>query len=460
MMRSVNRSLQAYVCTAVLLSVSAGYSAAPVRASAAYEDTLRIAIAFHDAASICVQAGGRGSELLQFVLDALDTTRFGAVDIQYHTRSDRGEYHNFHWRGLIERMGRDSLPHVYVYISGDRNNSYYGNVTEAHFNWAGENNIGIVTVGPGGLYATFKGSLQKPFFTESLTVNYGEAPLYDARWLRYAGDSVFMRLDETLLPAATRQYYPNVNGVLRNTLEHVLPATGDNTTLYYKDFGGTGRCKVGAVTGGFADDPRSRTLCYERGFNARPDTLFTKRLDDEGGWMKSEDGEYLFDEIIQDAGFIGGPSQYHAVTVYQDTIDTVYFDNRGYARDPRVEEPVIRRAVMLNFNPAYLRNRIAAEQVLYDAILYASSTHLIGVDLPTAAPPPIEPLRMHRPIPLPYRNDTSRMDRPAFVCSLDGKTFRVESMQTVRRMKARLAAGVWFVLARDRRMLGSFVVAR
>ncbi len=443
---------------ASFLPLTAAHASAPVRAAADYEDTLRIAIAFHTATTICVKSGGGGMELLQFVIEALDTSRFGAVDIQYHTAGDKGEYHNFHWRGLIERMGRDSLPHVYVYISGDENNRYYGNLTEAHFNWAGEKHIGIVTIGPGGLYAKFHGRPRTPFFTDSLPLEYHQAPLYDARWLRYPGDSVFMRLDETLLFENTRRYYPHTNGVLRNSLEYVLPLTGENNTLYYKDFGGTGRCKIGAVTGGFADDLHYRTLCYERGFNAHPDTLFEKKRDDDGNWMKSEDGEYLFSDIIQDTGLIGGPNHYHAVTVYQDTIDTVHFDSRGYSRDPRVEEPVIRRAVMLNFNPAYLRNRIAAQQAIYDAILYASTVHLIGRDQPLSDPPPVEPVHQANTRPVRRRRTDSRAIVPAYVCSVDGRIYPVRSLQDVRQQKTRLSSGIYFVLAEDRSVLASFII--
>jgi len=362
----------------LLITSTKLFAIAPVRVAPAYEDSLRVLIGFHVGTSLCMYSGGRGQDLLDLVVRAIDTSRVDKTEIQF-LNDDLFGFSRFTERE-IPQMWDEQLPHVMVWISGDHKVTYYANKLGAWFHYASENKIGFVTIGPPAIHGST--------FMSDTAAALGNAPFFDGRWLLDQNDSVFIHLKPIETIPSSRQYYPNVNGVVRNTMEYVMPGLGmSGSHLYCKPFGGAGRCKMPGLT--LSDDKKSNftAVAFQQGFNDQDDVVFDFARDAEGNIIRDENKVYQFEEIPAPAGYVGGDEQYQAITVYEDTISTFLYDGNAVKRDPRQGDPVVRRSVNIHFNPGYLQYKAAAEQLVYDAIMYASTTHLIGQEKVIAEPP-------------------------------------------------------------------------
>jgi hypothetical protein len=193
------------------------------------------------------------------------------------------------------------------------------------------------------------------------------------------------------------------------------------------------------------DDPHYTSIAYQQGYNARKDTLYDFLRDSDGNKVKDTNGVYLYKELYAEPGVVGGERQYHAVTVFQDTIKTFYYDNRAIKRDARSGDPVVRRAVMVNFNPGYLIHRAAAEQIIYDAVMYASTTHLIGKTLPESMPPePLDVVAARKAAHVSELYQAKRKQNISGVYTLNGRFVPIK-MHSIRAAKKMIAPGVYLL---------------
>ncbi|MBF0431779.1 MAG: chitobiase/beta-hexosaminidase C-terminal domain-containing protein [Fibrobacteria bacterium] len=148
-------------------------------------------------------------------------------------------------------------------------------------------------------------------------VNNVPSPMGDARWLNAPGDSLWIDLDrekDTL----------DAPGIVRRAVDSVLDG---GQRIYFKPYGADGRCQADA------DD-----------YDLLPD-FPTEFYGYQNGWDASSGS------TVQSAG-----NPLAIIAVFQDHQ---------------------RRGVALSFQPQYLAHQAAAEQIVYDGIVYGSFAHLV-----------------------------------------------------------------------------------
>ncbi|MBD3346510.1 MAG: hypothetical protein GF401_15760 [Chitinivibrionales bacterium] len=299
---------------------------APYRVDAAYEDSVRIVIVYNTPSGKCGALPAVGIQTRDSVIHALDTSRvpnvrlftFGTIDISG-----------------MQSLWPGRLPHVIVHINAGWGEGGARVPTEI-LNWAASNYIGIVSIGDDAA------DLATEIFGFN-KVDNTPAPLEDGMWLDQLNDSLFIQMhpsNDTLL--ITRPY-PYLNGIINNAVDSVM--NGDST-IYFKpvvDGGPDGRCQADAdaytIEPGFED--KLTFLGYQRGYNS------TFETDD-----------------YTTAGYVGAPTQWGVVVALQDSILSG-------------TQQVVRRGVALSYQPQFLQNTTASEQVVYDAIMYASLAHTL-----------------------------------------------------------------------------------
>jgi hypothetical protein len=445
----------------VVLGAHLLHAAAPVRVAPQYEDSLRVVVAAHESISLCINAGGDGLPLMELVIGALDTARFDKVSVQYPAEG----YDEWDPRAIIKAWGKDSLPHVLVFCVGDQFVSHYGHTVASYFEWAGQNHVGLVLIGSHNLKTTWGGKTYLPFYSREVfdSVRIDEPPFFDGRWLSQPGDSVFIRIEPQRLVPSSREYYPNTNGILRNLFDYVLPAVQPDApaTLLFEPFGGTGRCKTHTLRYPAAPGPHYQTVAFQQGFNAAADTLYTRTLNEQGQWARDSSGTRLYTPHHLPPGPVGNPTQYSAITTFQDTIDYTFFDNQGVARDTvKAPAPIIRRAVMLNFNPGYLTPQLAAEQLIYDAVMHASLTHMIGRPQVRSTPPPVGPISaLGRPLHA-RRPSTPPPGPPAALYTINGRRVALPQGGATNALYQRVPAGIYLVVDQQGRAMQTLSIVR
>ena len=135
--------------------------------------------------------------------------------------------------------------------------------------------------------------------------------------------------------------YPYLNGLISNA----ITLNGKDKNLYFKPFKNGGRCQADADEYKASAHTKKTIvfLGYQQGYNANTDA-----------------GDKTTEKII------GGEDQLNVIVHLQDTV----FNNH---------HKIIRRGVILSFQPQFLENEVAAQQLVYDAVIYSSLAHQDGI---------------------------------------------------------------------------------
>lgn len=320
------------VACMLALSLGAGtaWPAAQYRVHPHYEDTVRVAVIWNDAHGICSDATAPvGEKTLAFVINAIDTTRVDHVKIIRNYASGAG--HQATWDDIIAMWGKDSLPHVIVHVNAGWSHLWNGADLQRIFSEAVSRKIGVVSIGDDAA------NLANQTFGFDRVENV-PAPLGDAR---YQGvnpspgpiDSLWIGMirsrDNSLKvydPSTGHLAYPGVNGIISNAVDKIL--AGAPKMNFYKV--GAGRCQADADRYAMLHPERLTLLGYQQGY-----------------WLGAT--RPSADEL-------------HVIVALQDTVDNT-----------------IRRGVALSYQPQFLKTTAASEQIVYDAIMFASLAHTLSV---------------------------------------------------------------------------------
>jgi archaellum component FlaF (FlaF/FlaG flagellin family) len=298
--------------------VSTSFSEAPYRVHPDYEDTVRIAIIWNDAQgnSNC-DASTRpiGEKTLEFVKAALNPQRVPNIKEIKNTTSDHAT-----WDDIRALWGGDTIPHVIVHVNAGWSSGWNGRELDTIFSRAVNLKIGIVSIGDDAA------SLATNTFGFSGVVNMpeplGDATKIDSLWigLLRANDDHLKTFENGVLA------YPGVNGIISNAVDSIL----NDTLMNFLPLG-AGRCQADADKYNILYPQWLTMLGYQ-----------------QGHW----DGETR-----------PAANELNVLVAIQDT----------------TAQDLIRRGVALSFQPSFLANSVASQQITYDAIMFASLTHTLSV---------------------------------------------------------------------------------
>jgi hypothetical protein len=210
--------------------------------------------------------------------------------------------------------GGDTLPHVLVHINAGWGGDNGPNLTDI-FSWAVQNHVGVVSIGDD---ASWLADITFGFDG----VNNVPPPLGDGGTI----DSLWIGLNRGADEQIHYSFYPYVNGIVSNAVDSIL----HDSTMLFK--GLTGRCQEDADQYNVRNAWKTIYLGYQQGYlngSAQP-----------------------------------VPNGLNVIVAIQDSIRTA-------------TEIIVRRGVALSFQPQFLRNATASQQIVYDAIMYASLAHTL-----------------------------------------------------------------------------------
>ncbi len=193
--------------------------------------------------------------------------------------------------------------------------------------WAVSNGIGVVEIGDDGA------TLAETIFGIKNVDNY-PAPMEDAIWLDKQEDSLKIHLQVKRDFVKDVAKFPYLNGIISNAYK----LNSQNRNLYFKPFKNNGRCQADADVYRLPAGKKNAVtfLGYEQGYNANIDSL-----------------DKTPDKIV------GREDELNVIVHLQDTV---------FSKATRI----IRRGVILSFQPQFLENEAAAQQLVYDAVIYSS----------------------------------------------------------------------------------------
>ena len=321
------------------------FAQAPIRVEPLYENSLRIVVLWNHVEGLCE---GKYTPLIfplvgidtrNFVLTAIDTTKipnvkvFQSASFKSGLRYPVGEVLSATTLKEVQKaFGRGKYPHVIVHINAGHT-AFNGPNMKPILAWAVDNGIGVVEIGDDGA------TLAESIFGIKKVDNY-PSPIEDAIWLDKPEDSlkIYLKIERDLLKDVGK--FPYLNGFISNAYKLNL----QNKNLYFKPFKTNGRCQADADTYTIPAGKKQGItfLGYEQGYNANIDS-----------------SDKAVDKII------GKEDQYNVIVHLQDTV---------LIKARRI----IRRGVILSFQPQFLENEAAAQQVVYDAVIYSSLLHLHG----------------------------------------------------------------------------------
>lgn len=309
--------------SALLLLVTfcgGGFAQARYRVDPHYEDSVRVAVIWNDAegrTSCSDETRPVGEKTLEFILKALNRERIPNIKTLRNSQSE-----HVTWEEVKNLWGGDTIPHTIIHANAGWSTGWNGEELERIFNEAVERRIGIVSVGDDA------GNLAQEVFGFDGVNNVPEpmqdATQIDSLWiglLRENDEKIKVRNNDGTLA------YPGANGIISNAVDSILK---ENTLDFHPP--GSGRCQA---------DADRYTVLYPR--------WITMLGFQQGYW----DGRTQPDM----------DDQLNVLVAIQDT----------------TTHKIVRRAVALSFQPQFLRNESAAEQIVYDAIMYASLTHTLFV---------------------------------------------------------------------------------
>ncbi len=327
MMQKRSHYLWLSFLTVLFVSISA-LGQAPYRVNHQYEDTVRIAIIWNNPEGYdCSNASLHqpvGQKTRDFVLKALDISQVPNIRVLLNTTSDKVS-----WSEVENLWGASRLPHVIVHVNAGWSNGWNEGDLENTLKEAVRRKIGVVSVGDDAA------NLANETFGFN-NVNNVPPPLGDALTI----DSLWIglqRSNDNRLKVYDRSgnlEYPGANGIISNTVDRIL--SGREVMQFLPR--NKGRCQADA----------------DRYTVTRPDWL--TMLGYQQGFLNGQ---------AQPAR--GGDQDLNVLVAIQDTV-----------QDP-VRGPTIRRGVAVSFQPQFLANSVASQQIVYDAIMFASLAHTLSV---------------------------------------------------------------------------------
>lgn len=299
-------------------TAGSSFAEAVYRVHKNYEDTVRIAIIWNNApgmSSCDFSTLPVGQKTLDFVKMALNPEKIPNIKELQNTESDHTT-----WEDVRALWGADTIPHVIVHVNAGWSAGWNGPELDAIFSNAINLKIGIVSIGDDAA------DLSSRTFGFDGVENNPE-PLYDAididsLWigLLRANDDRLKTIENGTLA------YPGVNGIISNTVDSILK----DTLINFFPFG-EGRCQADAD---------------------RYDVLYPNWITMLGYQQGYWDGEAQ-----------PGANELNVLVAIQDT----------------TSQGLIRRAVALSFQPSFLENGLASQQITYDAIMFASLAHTLTI---------------------------------------------------------------------------------
>ncbi len=300
------------------LAPGTAFAQAEYRVAADYEDSLRVVILYNDDAtghSWC-QSGTR--PVGELTRDYILTS----LDVSRVSNVIVRKTEETTWSQIQAMWGGDTLPHVIVHANAgwhSKNGPYLGEI----FSNAVLNKIGVVSIGDDAAHLAtdifgFTGVSNVP-------QPMGDATSIDSLWI-----GLIRSHDEKLKerdPVTGGLKYPYVNGVISNAIDSILPAQRLDFYPY-----GEHRCQADADKYSVLPEylPKLTYLGYQQGYKS--------------------------------GGVIGDYNELQVIVAIQDTIGSA-----------------VRRGVSLSFQPQFIRDSEGSQQVVYDAIMFASLAHTLSV---------------------------------------------------------------------------------
>ena len=319
------------IITAIFLLTPDLFAQAQYRVDPTYEDTVRVVVIWNvsDRPEHIPQNGKVGEISKDFILKALDSSKVPNIK----TFSNSDPYPT--WIQVSEAFGKGRLPHVIVHSNAgfsDDNGPAINSIVQM----ALRNKIGIVSLGDDGIFPADVfglGGIQN-YISEYMLNAHDNT---DSLWINLKRNrddklKVINTLNGKLL-------YPGVNGIISNTVDSIL---GGKYILPFKTHANRSGADVNAYT-----------------------VLYPEKLiflgDQQGYW---------------EGAVIPGTDILNAIVSVRDIIET----DTTTVRDTIFQDPMVsilpRRAVDLAFEPQNIFNEKASEQIVYDAIMFASLAHV------------------------------------------------------------------------------------
>ncbi|MFP4415674.1 MAG: hypothetical protein ACLFSB_00230 [Chitinispirillaceae bacterium] len=288
-----------------------------------YEDSIRVAIIWNDAIGNCDdQTAPVGEKTMEFVLSALGEY-VDHVEVLRNRRSDHTTWAD------VQGLWGDSLPHVIVHVNAGWSSGWNGDDLDEIFEHAVANKIGIVSIGDDAANLSsetfgFGGVDNVPApLGDGLSQGIeGDGPI-DSLWiglLRNNDDRLKQYTGDSLM-------YPGVNGIVSNAIDSIMDSDSQLDFFPPRE----GRCQ--------ADADRYNILYPE---------WITKLGFQQGHW----------EGMTRPAS-----DELHVLVAIQDTMP----------------DETIRRAVAVSYQPQFLQDSVASQQITYDAIMFASLAHTLSV---------------------------------------------------------------------------------
>lgn len=312
---------------------------APIRVDPSFEDSLRIVVLWNHVEGLCegtytpLVSPLAGTDTRNFVIMAIDTTRirhvkiFKSATFSNGLRYPAGTVLSATTLSQVQNaFGLGKYPHVIVHINAGHT-AFNGPEMKTILEWAVENYIGVVEIGDDGA------TLAEAIFGMKSVDNY-PMPMEDAIWLDKPGDSLKICLQPERDLTKNSLKFPFLIGLITNAYN----LNSKDKNLYFKPFENGGRCQADADA--YSIPPESKKvvtfLGYQQGYNANNDP-----------------GDKTSDKIV------GGEEQLNVIVLLQDTI-------------VKKSVKIIRRGVILSIQPQFLINKEAAQQLIFDAVIYSS----------------------------------------------------------------------------------------
>ena len=304
--------------SAIVLLNENVFATAPYRVNSTYEDTVRIMLVWNDAQGLACNDPSTtpvGKKTLDFIVKAIDTSKINNVKMLVNSTAKLVT-----WENIVSLWGT-KLPHVIVHINAGWSSGWNGKELDTIFGKAVQNKIGIVSVGDDAA------SLASETFGFR-DVDNVPAPLNDATSIDSLWIGLIRANDNKLKKYVTNNVleYPGVNGIVSNAIDSI---THREQFSFFPV--GKGRCQADADRYGVLYPQWITMLGFQQGIiNGTPSP---------------------------------GKNELNVLVAIQDTLSN----------------NVIRRGVALSFQPQFLRDSIAVQQISYDAIMFASLTHTLSV---------------------------------------------------------------------------------
>jgi len=310
------------------------FSQAPHRVDPKYEDTLRVVLLWNNAVGLCSDTPWVGAQTRDFILRALDTTRIrnvrvraSALFVDSASHSPSVVRYSPNVDSVKALWGSGRLPHVVVHSNAGWG-GFDGPEIDSILDWALASGIGVVEIGDDAALLAVRS------FGFNIVDNFPQ-PMGNATWLNQPSDSLWMTTTPSRDTLCDSTVYPFLKGIVRPS-SALLPNDRAFFLTYLNPTGNTHRCEADPDAYTILPSERKKItlLAYQQGYNASPD-----------GGMPN--------------GQFGSVDQFTTIAAFRDT--TGALGNR-----------VLRQAVSLSFQPQYLENASAAQQLVYDAIMFAS----------------------------------------------------------------------------------------